>query len=181
MFRLKPPEQLLKDIGYKETETLGLVASPKGIRVKMDVRTYTSKKFYGIYSAMFIAAIKEHFEGKIIASGIDGREMEAFLNYIILAVSHNAAKHGNQNDPQKKIILGWWFGEKGALIGIRDEGDFYQRASIRAAINLRKRLPSGKNPSDFDIIYEADNVSISDGALFVTVLINSLIFPKRRN
>ena len=180
MTEMKPPSDLLKQIAHKMT-IIDSYVSARGIRAKLELPTYPSKRYYRFVAGMFIGAVEKYFAVplSIIKAEYKGDLDEEFLNFVILGLLHNAAKHGNKNNEQKKILMGWWFGNEGILIGVKDEGDFFHRQSVKKAVESRQHLISSDKPGkEADLVWiidEADDLCVSGGALYVLILFESLI------
>ncbi len=70
-----------------------------------------------------------------------------FTHNFLLSLSElvkNVYEHGNKGMENSIAHLGIWFGKKGIIIGIRDEGDFYTLDSTRVAFEERQAIPSTK-------------------------------------
>src|SRR6187551_129702 len=61
--------------------------------------------------------------------------------YLFHEMLKNSVEYGNQFDCKKYAIVAIWFGEFGALFGIRDEGDFYGRQDVKESLEARKAIP----------------------------------------
>lgn len=57
---------------------------------------------------------------------------------IIIEATKNASDHGNDCDPDKPISVTAWAGDRGFLIGVRDEGDFFKSETIKN--NFEKKI-----------------------------------------
>jgi len=91
----------------------------------------------------------------------------------------NASFHGNQEDYQKQVIFAVWFGRKGMIYGVRDEGDFYSLQFNKEKVETRQVIPSQKDDiphPGMKCIYDADKlyVDVEQNTLFVAVLLDEL-------
>jgi len=69
-----------------------------------------------------------------------------------------------------------WYGSKGILLAIRDEGDFFSRPETKKIFESKEFVPSTRVPPSgigMENIYKADKVFVSteENALYCAVII----------
>lgn len=145
----KPPQKLLRLIGNKGVEEEMILPT-----LSYDDEEYT-------YVMMRVSAEMEKFFGVRFS---ENHKKQQIINSALLDALKNAAEHGNKGDPKKKVRVGFWFGQNGALFGFRDEGDFYKQYSTKKLVESRTILPSTKkDPSGVGMatIYDVDKIYVS--------------------
>jgi len=164
---LKPINRLLKLIEFK------------GTWVEIKLPTFDDAGHYAYALRMIFAAIEEFFN-----IGFDQRRLNTQLvGDVFLDALMNAAKHGNQKDLNKKIIIGLWFGRNGVLFGIQDERDFFRKQSTKELVELQAVFAStGEDSCGIGMtnIYQADEVHVSteENVLYVVILAESMIIKR---
>ena len=156
----KPPRRLLKLIAHKKTAA------------EMILPTFDDGGHYAYVLNMIFAAMEEFFGAGF--SGIVGARRHK-IGMILIEALKNAAEHGNKENPEKKIFVGFWLGKNGVLFGFRDEGEFFKEQSTKKLVESRTVLESTKeDPSGFgmEYIYEADRIYVStkENTLYLAVL-----------
>lgn len=93
----------------------------------------------------------------------------------------NAMSWGNKLDPTKDLVIALWFGEKGILVGFRDEGDHFSRKETKRI--YENRLPvttsrvSGIGGAGTKRLYSKAHeilVATEENTLYATYLIPEL-------
>lgn len=122
--------------------------------------------------------------GAILGSLVKERfrkTIEGYVHRTVYAIQEavsNASDHGSKEDPKKLIKAACWYGKRGIVFGIQDEGEFYRLSHTKSAVEAGVDLPSTReNPSGagMDIIYEAGEVFVSteQNALFLACLVET--------
>lgn len=174
-FLLNPPPELLDIIQFdKGIEDRGREKRMEIILPNLSM--YNDVGGYNFLGPMIIAAARHLYKLESVKDLRKHLNVNLLFGPLIDAL-YNAAEHGNKLDPEKKLILGIWFGSKGILYGIKDESDFIgdNKTKIENRIifkSTRKDNPGGAGMSK---IYTTDKVVVHDNTLFLLLLIENLL------
>ncbi len=148
---LKLPDDLLKKIGT--------------VLFSMDLEAPSfseEDRTYCCLTGVFVALINEIYRKENISGEM---KHKIFVSYVEVAA--NAVIHGNNNDVNKKITSGYWFGTEGLVYYVQDEGDFYTSIENKEKIESKsfRVIPESDG---IDFIYEADEIFVStdENAIF---------------
>jgi len=178
-----PNAELLQFIGFGEEDDKD---GKNGTYVSMELPT--RKEDYGDHSfvhAMVLHASFEHWNKIFFGEEkekeyLRGHWAQIIGGDLLADMLYNANFHGNGNDISKNIYLGVWFGSKGILFGIRDEGHFFRSPKVKETVEGDKDIPSSTGKpgrgTGIDLIQEADKVFVSneENTLYAAVLLSQL-------
>lgn len=114
-----------------------------------------------------------------------GNGLLATFHLIIFEAIKNASDHGSDCDPEKDIKLTLWTGNKGILVGVKDEGTFYKNEETKKRVEGKHSSPvvwkqrHVKNCGiGMGIIYQADElfVDTEEGILYLLLLFDHKIW-----
>jgi len=175
----KPNKNLLKFIGHQKQSGDEKTSSMAMLELPTFKRDYAD---WAYVMAMVLDSMNEYFKDIFFDNDeIKGKYNQIIGGELLNEMLYNANDWGNCNDPAKKINLGIWFGPKGILLAIRDEGSFFKNPKTKRLIESRgnipsTRLPVGAGGDGLSEIYESADkifVSTSENALYVAVLVKS--------
>jgi len=176
--KFKPPERMLRSIGYGIT-LIGSRRSFESAWMELTVPTFKDKGHYRYVSGALIGAVRDFFSAKI---GDESLLDRGLLDKIFREICMNSAEHNNKKDAAKRIELCCWFGEKGFVLGVSDEGDYFRQSSTKKMFENRVRpskFPVGWD-SGLDWIFDPNvtdiYIDIEKGVLYLSFLIKPLIF-----
>ena len=177
----KPPERMLKSIGYG-LNLIGKVRTFENAWLEFTIPTFQYKHRYDYVSGAIVGLIKTFFATKI---GNEDRLEQINVDRMILESLSNSAKHGNKGENDKLINLWIGCGEKGFLIGLKDEGSYFHQPAVKELFERRirpkKSLP-GKE-AGLSWIFDPDSgvrdifIDIERGIFYFSVLIESILSP----
>jgi hypothetical protein len=109
------------------------------------------------------------------ARRIPGERFPTIVDYLIWEALLNSAEHGNAWDQDKKIHIVVLLGDKGIIIGCRDEGEFFKQVEVKEKFETKERIKeqqhSGRGMGTRCMYLRAEEieVDIETGTLFLTV------------
>jgi anti-sigma regulatory factor (Ser/Thr protein kinase) len=126
----KPSDFLLKEIDFTQYAPVILV-----IQTKNDTDSIMVP--YTIHLTLVLSMLNEKYKERF-----GRKESNNLFIYLYSEPLRNAMEHGNNFDESKQVVVVLWFGEKGILLGFRDEGDFFTRETTKLKYENRQRNPS---------------------------------------
>lgn len=152
---LKLPDDLLKKIGT--------------VLFSMKLEAPSYSEFDMSHECLVVVLVSLCNEIYRKANISEEKKQKIFGAYI--EVVSNALDHGNNNDINKKIVSGLWFGTDGLVYYVQDEGDFYTSIENKKKVEAKITLPSTREIPGGDgmwMIYEADEIFVStdDNAIY---------------
>ena len=167
---LKPPKEFLDFIQYGVDPEKALGHVPGRYWLEMKLSTFEDTGGYAHIASGILASVGEFYR-KISHKG------GAIIGEVFIEAISNAAFHGNKKDKLKNIIVGVWYGKKGILFGIRDEGEFFSKEQTKKLIESRTQIDSTGGEKCFGIglegyIYkDADKIFVdtSQNTLFLAI------------
>jgi|SRR3990170_7159290 len=173
-----PNAELLQFIGFGEEEQ----KEKRGTYVLMQIPTRPDDYGeYGYVHAMIVNASFDQFREILFKEDyIKEKWAQITCGHIFGEMIYNAAFHGNKCDPAKKIDIGVWFGSRGMLFGVKDEGSFFRSPKVKEMVEKLEDIPSSTGSASrgdgMDQIQEADKVFVSneENTLYAAVLLSNL-------
>lgn len=98
---------------------------------------------------------------------------DTYYGNILIALTeafNNAVSHGNQNDPNKKIIIMFDAGQKGLSFAISDEGEGFNPDNIPNPVDIADDAEAEKGRGLFLIRSLTDDVIFSDNGRTVEMV-----------
>lgn len=187
-FLLNPSPELLGTIGFRfDEKDVDIKLSGKKIEIILpNFGVCDENRDYGFVIIMIIALVK-YFYLKFDQQDDWRKYLDANKVFDpLIDALYNAAEHGNELNQEKKLILGIWFGEKGILYGIEDEGDFVRnhREQIEARTifqSTRSKTAEHKGGGGMCAIYGADEIRVSGNTLYLVILTKSFLKKEVEN
>lgn len=127
------------------------------------------ERFFGQLKGMFTGNYRSFFMKS---------DIQHFLNDIVWEMVKNSIEHAHKHDTQKYVTIAFWFGNKGVLFALKDEGSFYGVPSVKEKIENRQKIESTRlndpGGDGIDEMYQwADEifVDVEEKALYISYIL----------
>lgn len=77
------------------------------------------------------------------------RALDGFRHHVqftLLELLKNSARHAHGTDRSRPLDCALVYGERGVVLGVKDEGDFYRRSSTKEQLEARQLIDSTSEP-----------------------------------
>lgn len=165
---LWPPEEFLHKIEFSDTDSYW------GI----DIIPYTELSYASfVYTRAQVTKLRslwfDNYKNKNRLTSTEIQKLQEkglvneFSHSFLFTVSElikNTFEHGNNKKTDSVAHVGYWFNEKGIILGIKDEGNFYSKIETAEKFQRKeiftstKEIPSGLGLQQ--IYYEADFLEV---------------------